>query len=273
MIETNQPPQNPGRFKKVISYSLYGSNPKYFLGAIDNIKIAKVIYPDWQVKIYVGSSITSEQRKELVRSGAILVYMPFRENASAMLWRLHAFLDSDADIVLIRDCDSRLGLRESWAVQQWIKSGQSLHIMRDHPFHTAFVMGGMWGAKTSAAIPQLRFLKEGDFYSHKKWNYGDDQQLLERTIYTALFREAYVNDSFTLLSKDSMSFPRREAGDSFVGEVIESDGTPNQEHIRVLLAYEKSSLRRLYLKWKTFLRRILFEGRLVISVCYRAFFG
>ena len=273
MIKINQPPQNSGQLKRVISYSLYGSNPKYFLGAMDNIKIAKVIYPDWQVQIYVGSSITLHQRNTLVRMGALLIDMRFREDASAMLWRLHAFLDSDTDVVLIRDCDSRLGLRESWAVQEWIKSGRSLHIMRDHPFHTAFIMGGMWAAKASAVAPQLSFLKEGSFYSHAPCNYGDDQRLLEKTIYTVLFREAYVHDTFTLLSRSSKKFPRRLAGDSFVGEVIESDGTPNREHIRVLLAHEKSSLRQFYLKSTTLRKRILFEGKIIISMSYRTLFG
>lgn len=42
-----------------------------------------------------------------------------------------------------RDTDSRLGLRESAAVDEWVKSGKMLHTMRDHPVgHTAPILAG-----------------------------------------------------------------------------------------------------------------------------------
>ncbi len=32
---------------KVISFSLWGDNPKYTIGAIKNAELSKTIYPDW----------------------------------------------------------------------------------------------------------------------------------------------------------------------------------------------------------------------------------
>ncbi|HPC77997.1 MAG TPA: hypothetical protein PK811_06665, partial [bacterium] len=45
-----------------------------------------------------------------------------------------------------RDTDSRLNPREADAVEEWIESGKSFHIMRDHPQHNVPICGGMWGA-------------------------------------------------------------------------------------------------------------------------------
>ena len=33
--------------KKVISFSLYGNDPKYTIGMIKNVNISKELYPDW----------------------------------------------------------------------------------------------------------------------------------------------------------------------------------------------------------------------------------
>ena len=45
---------------------------------------------------------------------------------------------------LIRDADSRLNLRENAAVHEWIESGYSFHIMRDHTAHFVPINGGMF---------------------------------------------------------------------------------------------------------------------------------
>ena len=32
-------------------------------------------------------------------------------------------------------------------MSEFLESDSNLHVMRDHPAHGAFVMGGLWGAK------------------------------------------------------------------------------------------------------------------------------
>ena len=65
---------------------------------------------------------------------------------------------------IFRDCDSRVNAREAAAVDAWVKSGKSMHVMRDHPHHRCFdrlphalsVMGGMWGIVGEAVdVPAL----------------------------------------------------------------------------------------------------------------------
>ena len=43
--------------KKIISFSLWGTNPKYTIGALKNADLAKEIYPGWICRYYVAQDI------------------------------------------------------------------------------------------------------------------------------------------------------------------------------------------------------------------------
>jgi hypothetical protein len=68
-----------------------------------------------------------------------------------MLWRFFAIDDPNVDVVIFRDCDSRVSEREAVAVQEWLRSGTAMHRMHECPEHwNAQVMGGMWGIHARA---------------------------------------------------------------------------------------------------------------------------
>ena len=46
--------------KKIISFSLWGDNPKYTNGAIENADLALEVYPNWICRFYVGTSTPKE---------------------------------------------------------------------------------------------------------------------------------------------------------------------------------------------------------------------
>ena len=52
--------------KKVISFSLWGDNPIYTIGAIKNAELAKEIYPDWTCRYYIGKSTPLEIVNKLI---------------------------------------------------------------------------------------------------------------------------------------------------------------------------------------------------------------
>jgi hypothetical protein len=60
---------------------------------------------------------------------------------------------------IVRDTDSRLNCCEMAAVEDWIKSGKSFHLMRDATGHRARMLDGMWGA-AGGALPNIRELVE-----------------------------------------------------------------------------------------------------------------
>ncbi len=72
-----------------------------------------------------------------------------------LLWRFLPAIDIQVDAFLSRDLDSRINEREAAAVQEFLDSDMAFHVMRDHPAHTAYMMGGMWGAKVAQVRQEL----------------------------------------------------------------------------------------------------------------------
>ena len=54
---------------------------------------------------------------------------------SGMFHRFLVAADNSVDSYIIRDVDSRLNARDRLAVEDWIKSKKSVHILRDHVNH------------------------------------------------------------------------------------------------------------------------------------------
>ena len=42
---------------KLITFSLWGQDPKYTHGALRNAELAKEIYPGWKCRFYLGASV------------------------------------------------------------------------------------------------------------------------------------------------------------------------------------------------------------------------
>jgi hypothetical protein len=64
----------PRAEKKVIAYSLYGSNPKYVLGAERNAVLIHTVFPGWVARFYVDAATVPETTlAALRRHGAELV--------------------------------------------------------------------------------------------------------------------------------------------------------------------------------------------------------
>jgi hypothetical protein len=52
--------------KKIISFSLWGDNPKYTIGAIRNAELTPIIYPGWVSRFYCGESVPTDIIKTLI---------------------------------------------------------------------------------------------------------------------------------------------------------------------------------------------------------------
>ena len=116
--------------KKIISFSLWGDNPKYTIGAIENAKLAQEIYPDWFSYFFVSSSVSEDIQNQLLSiPNVVLFYKDHPGDWSGMFWRFETSYDLEVDISIFRDTDSRLSLREKYAVDEWIQSDKTFHIM------------------------------------------------------------------------------------------------------------------------------------------------
>ncbi len=210
--------------KKIISFCLWGDNPKYTIGAIENAKLAKTIYPDWTCRFYVGTSTPDEIWDELYdMDNTEMVNMEIDGDWSGMFWRFYPASENDVDIFIVRDTDSRLSQREKDAVDEWLESDKGLHIMRDHPYHNSLIMGGMWGMKKDT-FPKMKELidiyKGGDFWQV-------DQNFLNEMVYPLCKNNTFIHDEFMNFESWRKPFLSERIDKEFVGDVFDEH---NQRH-------------------------------------------
>lgn len=211
--------------KKVISYSLWGDNPKYTYGAIRNAELASSIYPDWICRFYINY-IPENVLRKLKSLNVEIVQETGTADWRGMFWRFQSSYDPEVDISIFRDCDSRLNEREKSAVDAWVKSDKNFHIMRDHPFHQYPILGGMWGYKKSTKYDMQHLFKQ--FLPTD--NYGTDYTFFQQILYPIIGEDKIVHDEFF----DKLPFPTKRNGQEFVGEVYDENDVRHPEHYRYI---------------------------------------
>ena len=212
--------------KKVISFSLWGNNPKYTIGAIKNANLAPIVYPNWICRFYVCNDVPNDIVRELEKTSEVIKLNSIG-NWKLTVERFKA-IDEDVECVLFRDTDSRLNNREKAAVDEWLKSNKTLHIMKDHPYHGGFpILAGMWGLKKKGF--KLNMSKMLSIYSNTE-QYHYDQIFLNDYIWKYYSDDYIIHDEFF----NKKPFPTARNGLQFVGQVFdENDNTPI-EHLSML---------------------------------------
>lgn len=231
-----------------VSFSCYGSRDIYLCGALENAKLLPRIYPDWRGVFYLDATSHALIGQSLEDIGALVVPRNHSEGHAGMLWRFEAVRLPRAQRVIFRDTDSRVSFREATAVKEWVQSGASLHVMRDHPWHTMPVMGGMWGIQGTDSLT-LVSKKLLELTSARR-EYGEDQDWVS-SVATKLFWDSkLVHDSFPLPGEKAHRFSPRDRGE-FIGERIDCNGSPEYETRDSLAKFELNPLRRLHRKLTT----------------------
>lgn len=235
---------------KYISYSLWGDNPLYTKGVLRNIEQSKNVYPSWKVVVYYDNTVPITIIQQLEQADAVVIDMT--NQSYGMFWRFLAADLPDCEYAIFRDSDSRLSLREKLAVDEWIKSGKSIHIMRDHPYHKIpfganqlSILGGMWGIKGRLFNMRERIDR---FSERKVLGYGIDQTFLEE-IFLQYCNDAKVHDELF----SNAPFPIKREGFQFVGERIDENELPIGTDREVLTYYlhQRKPIQRI----KSFARR------------------
>jgi len=145
--------------KAVVSMSLWGADPMYLYGAIENALRLPKVYPGWELRIYASESASKGVLSVLRALGASVVVMGADTACIGLYWRMLPAFEPGVDCMVVRDADSRIGPREAACVKEWRESGKPLHCMRDHKLHTAPIMGGTWGcipAKLIGLLPDVK---------------------------------------------------------------------------------------------------------------------
>lgn len=106
--------------KRIISFSLWGDNPKYTIGAIKNAELAPTIYLGWTCRFCTADDVPPQ-----ILSKSRSVKLELAPLWSGLFWRFYAAGDPEAEAVIVRDTDSRLNWREQVAVAEWLQSDRT----------------------------------------------------------------------------------------------------------------------------------------------------
>lgn len=217
---------------KVISFSLYGSIPKYCVGAIKNVQLADKYFPDFICFIYIDDSVPLKYLNELNSYTNVKIIKVLNNIIPDRMWRYLAIDESSVDCMISRDVDSRLSLRESQIVHDWLQRGELFINIKDNPlFHkTPKMLAGMWGMKK---IENFNMVEIISYWLHQKqiidFSKVDlDQQFLSDIIYPQFNTDMAYYDNFNLNNIDTcIKIPFKRKGYRYIGEIFNEFDKPD----------------------------------------------
>lgn len=217
---------------KVVCFSLWGNQPKYNVGVIENAKLRTQIYPDWKTIVYLGQSTPSATVSALKKiDNTDLIFMDQPGDWTGMFWRFLPAFDERIDVMVSRDADSRLSQREKDAVDEWLLSDKDFHIMRDHPYHNTAILGGMWGSRNNLLNKlgiTMQIPENGNFWQV-------DQNFLREYVYPRVREYSFIHDSYSLMGEmNAKPFPFDRINSGFVGEIYDEHNNRHPDHYTLL---------------------------------------
>lgn len=238
--------------KGLVTFSLFGSDPMYTVGALKNIEIWRNSPLDVDCIFFVGPSVDHSVIRQLKEKTAyIQLVRDLPEDYTATFWRWDAFrlAENRYDYVLSRDVDSRPFEREYIAIEQWLASKMSVHVIRDHPYHGVPMLAGLFGVRSwmfGWFADRLPLVPPDDFYQwiNAKYKrdydsndfYQVDQHWLRKNVYPHLRNQIFAHDSFYGFErKRYRHFLPFEEGYRFCGEGFNEYDEPRYPAHRELI--------------------------------------
>jgi len=207
--------------KKVISFSLFGDEAKYTLGALENARLRSEFYPDWTCRFYVDETVPEKILIELENiPNTEVIYKQLctgeGKARTGLFWRYEVLKDTEIDMAIVRDTDSRFSKRESDCVMEWLESGYGFHIIRDHDHHGHRIMGGTWGTKKGSFAYDF-LLSQYKENARKIKNQG----FLKEMIYPRIKTDVFIHDDRHFFKDEEVHKIKGEKiNGHFIGEII-----------------------------------------------------
>ncbi|XP_037081982.1 uncharacterized protein LOC119102633 isoform X2 [Pollicipes pollicipes] len=133
------------------------------------------------------------------------------------VWRFVVLADDSVRRFIVRDLDSLMNQRERDAVDEWLASNRTFHVMRDHPEQQIEILAGMWGGwnrYNSVYRPVLRKIMNA---TTRLWK---DEQTLRAVLWPEMLRrrDVLAHDSYTCQKfPHTKPFPSQRRNREFVG--------------------------------------------------------
>jgi hypothetical protein len=201
----------------------------YWVGAIRNIEQIKEYFPDWICRFYIDKNCNQDLINTIKGDNVEVVLVDSKDSFHGMFWRFWAAEEQETDIFLSRDCDSRFSNREVSAIKEWLESDKDFHIMRDHPYHSVPILGGMWGCRNGLMrkIGLSNLIEKWGKYERK----GIDQEFLGTIVYPLIIDNVIEHSEFGLrYGGEIRKFPTERMNYEFVGDVFDENEVRNPDY-------------------------------------------
>lgn len=231
--------------KNVVAYSLWGDKSMYWVGALKNIELVSEKLPGWICRFYIDKNCKRELIETIESNSNVEVVfmdgevgglsMNDRFKHSGLFWRFLALADKDIDILLSRDCDSRISDREVSAINEWLSSDKDFHIMRDHPYHQVPILAGMWGCRNGILSNINDILNDWNIYNNKGKYQAEDQDFLGQIIYPIIKDKSMEHSEFNIsYGGEIIKFPTERINYEFVGDVFDENDIRHVDYWNVI---------------------------------------
>ena len=218
---------------KVISFCLWGNNPKYCVGAIKNAELAKTIYPDWECWYYVSADVPGKTPLNLSQQpNCKVIFYDAVGDWRMMLDRFRPISEANVEVMISRDCDSRLSLREKEAVDQWLQSDKSFHTMHCHFHHSVPILGGMFGIKKGLFSEMSRHAMEWAQSHEARWQV--DQDFLKDVVWPIVKNDTMNHADFHTNFWPGIPFPSPIEPGHFIGATYDENDNIDQTQLKQL---------------------------------------
>lgn len=168
--------------KPIVSFTLFGTDPKYYIGALRNWTEIKKWLPEWDMWVFFHPQMVLMDKISKLKDMGVVVkdvtsYDFENVDSFPYFWRFLAFFEDTP--VIVRDLDSRISQRESDYIKNWLKSEKDYFVIRDHPWH-APIPSGLLGIKKRIIDFENHFR---DFVKTQSLAWGADQEILRQFFY------------------------------------------------------------------------------------------
>ncbi|KAI9562681.1 hypothetical protein GHT06_010135 [Daphnia sinensis] len=242
--------------QKVITFTLFGAaNASLFTrydSLLTNISTtSRQMYPGWIVRIYHNFRNESEWERSVLnqldnlkcqfdhvdlcsvpeliaRIPALTPVDPaLLRGLNPRMLRFLVMLDPNVDVFISRDTDSVIWRREVDAVNEWLSSNYTFHLMRDHRKHNHLILAGMWGAKLDQRRDLMEGLTRALIVAGQGGDKHTDQNSLNNILWPTAQFDVMAHDSYQcqnnqMLSKSPLKvypFPTMRNGSYYVGGI------------------------------------------------------
>lgn len=148
-----------------------------------------------------------------------------------MLDRFKPIDDPDVEILFVRDADSRINARDEWCIREFIQSDKQFHVIRDHPYHTSLIMGGLWGIKKGCLPSYMKMADMARAYASSHQNVrGFDQNFLNNVIYPKVAHVTLFHGMVRMWHDENVIGIPLRTPHVFCGQAIEYDAAGKEYH-------------------------------------------